>query len=94
MSLKDEVLRRAQEYSQRQGLALGDRLGAGVHGTVFATEGQPKLGQAALRSAVKIHEREEFYRRERDVYLRLKEHGVTTVRGCEVPQMLRYDDQL
>jgi hypothetical protein len=94
MSLKDELLRRAQEYSQRHGLALGDRLGAGVHGTVLATEGQPKLGQAALRSAVKIHEREEFYRRERDVYLRLQEHGVTTARGCEVPQMLRYDDQL
>jgi hypothetical protein len=47
-----------------------------------------------VQSAVKVHEREVEYRRERDIYLRLRDHGVAQVRGCEVPQMLRYDDEL
>src|SRR5258708_1761276 len=28
------------------------------------------------------------------MYLRLTEHGVTTVRGCNVPRLLHYDDDL
>jgi hypothetical protein len=47
-----------------------------------------------VRSAVKLHRRELEYVRERDVYLRLREHGVTTIRGCNVPRMLHHDDAL
>jgi hypothetical protein len=94
MTFKDELVRRAREYTQRTGLGLGDELGAGVHGIVFATESEGDGGSLPLRSAIKVHQRETDYQRERDVYLRLKEHGVTTIRGCHVPQLLDYDNQL
>ncbi len=34
------------------------------------------------------------YFRERDVYLRLREHHVTQVQECLVPQMVAFDDDL
>src|SRR5262245_38539129 len=94
MSFQDELTRRAHEYTQRHGLVLGDKLGFGVHGIVFVTENQPEKGPAAARSAIKAHEREPDYRRERDVYLRLKQHGVSAIRGCHVPELLRFDNDL
>jgi hypothetical protein len=94
MSLKDELVRRAREYTQRHSLALGGELGFGVHGIVFVTESQPEKGPAAAQSAIKVHQREPDYRRERDIYLRLREHGVSEIRGCHVPELLRYDDEL
>jgi hypothetical protein len=94
MSFKEELLRRAREYTQRRGLVLGDELGTGVHGTVFATESQPEKGPAAVRSAIKVHQRQPDYLRERDVYLRLRDQGVKSIRGCHVPQLLHLDDEL
>jgi hypothetical protein len=90
MSNRPELLLRAHKYCDRYGLILGRALGSGVHGSVFAVGSQIENGQ----SAIKIHEREGAYRRERDVYLRLIECEVATVRGCAVPKMLRYDDEL
>ena len=68
---------------------LGDPLGSGVHGSVFAAENQMQ----AIQLAVKIHAREPDYRRERDVYLRLQKHGVFEICQCAVPQLLGYDDE-
>src|SRR5437879_6423720 len=87
---KTDLARRAEAYAIRNGLVLGMELGSGVHGIVFSAENQSEGG----RSALKAHGQETFYRRERDVYLRLKENEVTTIRGCNVPEMLRYDDDL
>jgi hypothetical protein len=36
MSNPPEFLRRAQKYCEAKGLILGDSLGSGVHGNVFA----------------------------------------------------------
>lgn len=71
-------------------MLLGKPLGAGVHGSVFAVESQTEK----RISAIKVHEREPHYCRERDVYLRLTASAVTDIRGCAVPEMLRYDDEL
>ena len=90
MSNQPELLRRAQKYCEAKGLILGDSLGSGVHGSVFALESQSEND----RSAIKVHEREQAYRRERDVYLRLIECEVADIRGCAIPEMLRYDDEL
>jgi hypothetical protein len=90
----DELVRRAQAYAQRSGLVLGEQLGFGMHGIVFLAESQSEKESPPVRSALKAHRRETEYLRERDVYLRLQEHAVTTIRGCAVPQMLRYDDEL
>ena len=67
-----------------------DRLGFGMHGSVFAAEDQNK----GLSSAVKTHERERFYLRERNVYRRLMQHSVTDINGSEVPQLIANDDEL
>ncbi|MEX1027991.1 MAG: hypothetical protein WD049_08300 [Candidatus Paceibacterota bacterium] len=90
MTTKEELLRRADLYAQRHGLVLGEQLGFGVHGIVFVVESQTEPG----RAAIKVHEREAPYQRERDVYLRLQDRGVSEIRGCHVPGLLRYDDGL
>jgi hypothetical protein len=77
-------------YCERANRKLGQPLGFGVHGNVFTVEGQTDAGP----SAIKVHERERFYVRERDVYLRLAEEGVSSILNCRVPRMLRYDDGL
>jgi hypothetical protein len=90
MSTKEELLRRAREYTERNGLSLANELGFGVHGIVYLVKPQAEIAP----SAVKIHNQEEAFRRERDIYLRLKDRGIKRIRGCEVPQLIRFDDQL
>ena len=85
-----ELHQRAAEYARQHGLTVGRELGAGVHGSVFAAAGQSGTG----RTAIKAHQREQFYVRERDVYLRLQERGITLVRGGNVPELLGHDDRL
>jgi hypothetical protein len=87
---RTDLLRRVEEYAHRNNLAVGEQLGYGVHGIVFAAKYQTKGGQVA----VKAHERDKEYRRERDIYLRLQEHAVTEIRGCYVPEMVAFDDEL
>jgi hypothetical protein len=94
MARQDELLRRAQEYAQRNGLSLGDELGFGVHGIVLSAECQTKAGEPSVHSAVKAHEQEPCYFRERDIYLRLTHLNISEIRGCAVPQLIEYDDKL
>lgn len=88
---RDSFRELASEYCRRYGLRLADdtSLGFGVHGRVFTC-----IGEIGVRTALKIHEYEEAYCRERDVYLRLLEHEVEKLGGHHVPQMLNCDDQL
>jgi hypothetical protein len=94
MSTQGDLLRRAREYTERHDLVLGDQLGRGVHGIVFAAESQPKKGENAIQSAIKVHQHEPDYCRERDVYLRLQENGLAAIGECHVPELLRHDDEL
>jgi hypothetical protein len=87
---RTEIVRRAKAFADQHGLLLGEELGSGVHGIVFATQDQTEGG----RTAIKAHAQADFYVRERDIYLRLQRHNVTTVRGCNVPELLRHDDEL
>ncbi len=93
MSNREELLSRARKYTERSGLRLVDELGYGIHGIVFATEGQPAGGDQALRSAIKVYQREVDYRRKLDVYRRLQENQVSLIRACHVPQLLGHDDR-
>lgn len=90
MRIKEDLIRRADQYAQRYGLTLREQLGFGVHGIVFMAQSQTTPGA----SAVKVHQREASFCRERDVYLRLRDRGVVEIRGCHVPQLLRSDDGL
>jgi len=78
MSVRPELVNRAQQYCQRRGLEVGPQLGI-----VFAAATQGEAG----RLAIKIHEGAIGY-------LRLQEHAVTDIRGCTVPELLRFDDEL
>ena len=84
-----DLFERAQDYAHQKGLVIAERLGFGVHGSVFSAKDQTKGG----RVAIKVHERGRAYRQERDIYLRLQEHGVTEIRGCNVPELIAFDDE-
>ena len=78
MTIHDELVARAQIYAAANQLELREQLGRGGHGIVFVAQSHVNRG----RSAVKIHEGEKAFLRERDVYLRLQEHKVTKVGVC------------
>jgi hypothetical protein len=88
-----DLIDRAEEYCRRRGLELvSDQVfGFGVHGTVFPCRHHYEI---VGRNAVKVHERPESYRRERDVYLRLRDLHVEFIQGHAVPQLVDYDDEL
>ena len=87
----DEILtQHGHTYARRNNLRLAERLGHGIHGIVYATEGNAKPGSVAI----KAHRSREAYERERNVYLRLMEAGVKEILGCNVPQLIRFDDEL
>lgn len=83
------MLEVAREYAGKHGFSLGVRIGEGIHGCVWML-----LEKGVPVSALKIHGTAEAYRRERDVYLRLRERGVQAVRGLSVPELIRYDNAL
>ena len=88
-----DLIDRASEYCRRREreLLLQNKLGSGVHGSVFACRHHYDL---AGRNAVKVFERPEPYLRERDVYLRLRGLGIDNIRGHSVPQLVDVDDEL
>ena len=91
MHHKDDAIRRAEIYAEQKGLTLDRELGEGSNGVVCAAKG---LFSNSCHSAIKSCEREGVYARERDVYLRLLDKQITRIRGCEVPKLLGYDDDL
>ena len=88
--MDDALTQNARAFAARHELRLAERLGFGIHGTVFVAEGNTKPG----KSAIKAHRSTEPYARERAVYERLREAGVTEIQGFHVPQLIRCDDAL
>jgi hypothetical protein len=72
------------------GLQLAERLGFGIHGIIFVAEDNFKPG----KTAIKAHNAEESYLRERQVYERLREARVSAILRFHVPQLIRFDDDL
>ncbi len=87
---QDFIQQNALTYASRHGLQLAERLGFGVHGIIFVAENKSKSG----KTAVKAHYEREPYLRERAIYERLKNEGVTDVLGFNVPQFIHADDEL
>lgn len=87
----DEVfIQNAAAFAARHQLQLAERLGFGIHGIIFVAENKIQGG----KTAAKAHRESGPYLRERAVYERLKEAGVTEVLGFNVPQFIRADDDL
>jgi hypothetical protein len=80
----------ARAYASKHQLRLAERLGFGMHGIIFAAEDNSKTGN----TAVKAHHSLDPYLRERDVYLHLKAKEVAQIIGFNVPQIVRFDDEL
>jgi hypothetical protein len=87
---REELILRGKHYCQTRGLVLGEPLGYGIHGIVFVVERQAEFGSTAM----KVHERESPYVRERNVYRRLTKHDISDIRGCKIPRLIEYDDDL
>lgn len=83
---RNEVFGRALHFATKNGLVLEEELGFGVHGIVWSTD---------QKSVVKAHGSERlYYERERDIYLRLREHNVRKVFDFHVPRLWGFDDDL
>jgi len=87
---QDFIQKNALAYAARHQLQLAERLGFGVHGIIFVAENKSKSG----KTAVKAHREVEPCLRERAVYERLRQAGVTEVLGFNVPQFIQADDGL
>ena len=87
----EEILtQHARTYASQHQLTLVERLGFGIHGMVFVAENNHKPGKSAL----KILRAPEPYFRERAVYERLRDAGISKILGFHVPQLFRADDQM
>lgn len=86
---KDSI-QHALAYAAQHQLHLAERLGFGIHGTVFVAEGNTKAG----KSAIKAHHSVEPFLRESNIYERLREARVTEIIGFHVPQWIGSDDEL
>jgi hypothetical protein len=81
----------ARQYASRNQLTvILPGLGGGIHGQVFFVQGEAAPGG----TAIKVFYHEEFFRRELQVYERLKKADVREVRGLAVPQLIRSDREL
>ena len=81
-------IQNAQSYASFHGLRLAERLGFGIHGTIFVAENNSKAGKTAIKALHSV----EFYLRERNAYLRLQAAGVSEIAGFHVPQLIRFDN--
>ena len=88
--MEEILIQNAQTFASQHQLQLAERLGFGIHGIIFVAEGKSTAGKAAL----KVHHSVEPYLREREVYERLRDAGVSEILGFNVPQLIRFDDGL
>src|SRR5439155_294747 len=88
--MEEILVQNAQAFASQHELQLAERLGFGIHGIIFVAEDKSKAGKTAL----KVHHSAEPYLREREVYQRLKDAGVSEILGFNVPQLIRFDDEL
>jgi hypothetical protein len=74
-----------QRYVTAEGISVVECIGQGIDGTVW---------QSTRQSAIKSCYRHDAYERERDCYRRQFEHGVRTLAGFDVPELMNYRNDL
>ena len=87
--MDEDLDRLAQRYALGRDIKLGERLGFGIHGIVFAAQDKTKPGFFA----VKFHREQRPFERECGVYRRLREEQITRILGFNVPQLLSIDEE-
>lgn len=79
----------AEAFAAERVREIRERLGFGIHGEVYAAESKEGMGL----SAIKVHFHGAPYRRERDIYLRLREARISSLLGFNVPLLIDFDDR-
>jgi hypothetical protein len=87
---RTQLLLHVQRYAESKGITVGKPLGAGVHGSVFSALYQTEAAGTAIKGFVDHIP----YLRERDAYHRLQKIALTQIRGCNIPQLIGFDDAL
>lgn len=82
---KAKLKLKAEEYSRRNGTIVAREIGFGTQGIVYKTQ---------HNTAIKVYDLEQGYKRERDVYRRLKERDIHSIRGLNIPRIEKWDDAL
>jgi len=87
--MDEELDSLAQQYALKRNIKLGERLGFGVHGTVFVAQDNTKAGFFA----VKFHREQRPFERECCVYECLRKEQITRILGFNVPRLLSVDGE-
>jgi hypothetical protein len=87
--MDEDMIEAARKYAEKRGFSLGEPLDSGIQGGVWML-----LNEDVPVGALKIHRAAAAYRREREAYLRLREHEKRGVRGLSVPELTRSEDAL
>lgn len=82
---KTKLKAKADEYCRRNKSIVAREIGFGTQGVVYKT---------VHNTAVKVYPIEAGYRRERDVYSRLKDRDIRSIRGLSIPRIVSWDDEL
>jgi hypothetical protein len=88
--MDENLITGARLYASQRGLALGEALGSGKDGIVLIGKHKDKPGDVAI----KVLRWDEAYLREKRVYLRLRDLGVTRILDFNVPQLIGFRDDL
>jgi hypothetical protein len=88
--MNESLLPNVRAYASNRQLQIAESLGSGKDGMVWVGQSQT----APARVALKAHRVAELYGRELAVYQRLKEGGINTILGFNIPELLGSDDRL
>jgi hypothetical protein len=88
--MEPELVARIMAYEARHRVRIGQALGDGLHGRVFVVRDNSK----GARSAAKFHRWPDPFEREVAVYERLRDEGISRIRGFNVPLLLQTDPDL
>jgi hypothetical protein len=88
--MNEILIPNARQYASGRELELAESLGSGKDGIVLAAK---RKAQPA-KVAIKILRWRAAYEREKKVYERLRDAGVVTVLGFNVPQLVGSEDDL
>jgi hypothetical protein len=88
--MNESLVPNARPYAARYQLEFAETLGSGKDGIVLVARYRAKPSDVAI----KIFRFDEAYDREKQTYQRLEYLGVSRVLGFNVPQLLRFDDEL
>ena len=84
--MNENLIPNAQVYAARHQLVLGESPGSGKDGIILVARRKEKPGE----SVIKLLKEPDGYHREKRVYERLREAGVRTILGFNVPQLLGF----